>query len=207
MSNAPLVTLDDLGRLGRTVRQLRPAQVGQCAAFTQRLRLVFQGTWIRHCGWYSASLVVRLVDRRCTKYDGNLVGERACVDGPVGRLANDIVDEDRKGLASWLHKHVHNAELEQRRRGQPIPLSERFRRFHVRDRTHTKPLARVVLKDVVFLVVPARPLALFVYMYVTRLGVLDGQAGLRFCFFHAWYEAAIDGLRAEVLRSSSADHR
>jgi glycosyltransferase involved in cell wall biosynthesis len=178
-----------------------------CAAFTHRLRLVFQGTWIRHCGWYSGSWVVRLVDRRYTKYDGSLVGERARVDGPVGRLANDIVDEDRKGLSSWLHKHVRYAELEQRRRGRPVPLRERIRRFRDRDRTDTRPLARVILKDLVFPAMPARPLALFLYMYVVRLGVLDGRAGLRFCFFHAWYQATVDGLLAESLATSSADHR
>jgi glycosyltransferase involved in cell wall biosynthesis len=180
---------------------------GDCAAFTHRLRLVFQGTWIRHCGWYRGSWVVRLVDRRYTKYDGSLVGERACVDGPVGRLANDIVDEDRKGLANWLHKHVRYAELEQRRRGQPVPVRERIRRFRGRDQTDTRPLTRVILKDLVFPVVPARPLALFVYMYVIRLGVLDGPAGLRFCFFHAWYQATVDGLRAEAPLASGADHR
>jgi glycosyltransferase involved in cell wall biosynthesis len=178
-----------------------------CAAFSQRLRLVFQGTWIRHCGWYSGSSVVRLVDRRYTKYDGSLVGERACVDGRVERLAADIVDQDRKGLARWLHKHVRYAELEQRKGGQPVPLRERVRRFRDRDRANTKPLARVILKDLVFPAMPARPLVLFAYMYVMRLGVLDGRAGLRFCFFHAWYQAAIEALRAEAQHSSSADQR
>jgi glycosyltransferase involved in cell wall biosynthesis len=176
-----------------------------CAAFTHRLRLVFQGTWIRHCGWYSGSWVVRLVDRRYTKYDGSLVGERACVDGPVGRLAHDIVDEDRKGLASWLHKHVRYAELERHKRGQPVPLRERMRAFHRRDKTDTRPLARVILKDLVFPVVPARPLLLFLYMYVIRLGLLDGRAGLRFCFFHAWFQAAVDGLAAEAAREADPD--
>jgi glycosyltransferase involved in cell wall biosynthesis len=169
-----------------------------CVAFTHRLRLVFLNTWIRHCGWYSGSWVVRLVDRRHAKYDGSPVGERAQVDGPVGRLVHDIVDEDRKGLASWLHKHVRYAELEQRKRGQPVPLRERVRRFRRRDRSDTRPLARVVLKDLVFPAVPARPLALFLYMYVIRLGLLDGRAGLRFCFFHAWFQAAVDGLRSEA---------
>jgi glycosyltransferase involved in cell wall biosynthesis len=173
---------------------------GDCAAFSHRLRLVFQGTWIRHCGWYSGSWVVRLVDRRYTKYDGSLVGERASVDGIVGRLANDIVDEDRKGLAVWLHKHVRYAELEQRRRGQPVPLAERVRRFRSRDRGDTRPLARAVLKDLVLPSVPARPAAVFLYMYLVRLGMLDGRAGLRFCFFHAWYQAAVDGLAAEASR-------
>jgi glycosyltransferase involved in cell wall biosynthesis len=176
-----------------------------CAAFIHQLRLVFLDTWIRHGGWYSGSWVVRLVDRRYTKYGGSLVGERACVDGPVGRLANDIVDEDLKGLASWLQKHVRYAELEQRKRGQPVPLRGRIRRFRSRDRTDTKPLARVILKDLVFPALPARPLVVFLYMYVIRLGVLDGRAGLRFCFFHAWYEAVVEGLQAEA-RLTSREH-
>ena len=54
-----------------------------CAGFAHRLRLVFMGSWIRHCGWYPGSWRVRLVDRRYTKYDGSPVGERACVDGQV----------------------------------------------------------------------------------------------------------------------------
>jgi glycosyltransferase involved in cell wall biosynthesis len=173
-----------------------------CAAFAHRFRLVFLDSWIRHCGWYGGSWIVRLVDRRCTKFDGSSVNERACVDGPVVRLANDIVDEDQKGLASWLHKHVRYAELELRQRGEPAPLRERIRRFRSRDRTDSRPLTRVVLKDLVFPAMPARPLMLFLYMYVVRLGLLDGRAGLRFCFFHAWYQAAVDGLRAETLLPS-----
>lgn len=169
-----------------------------CVAFTHRFRLVFLGTWIRHCGWYSGSWVVRLADRRRASYDSSLVGERAQVDGPVGRLAHDIVDEDRKGLASWLHKHVRYAELEQQRRGQPVPWRERLRRFRSRGRADTRPLGRIILKDLIFPAVPARPLLLFIYMYVVRLGLLDGRAGLRFCFFHAWYQVTVSGLREEA---------
>ncbi|MCW2895533.1 MAG: glycosyl transferase family 2 [Actinomycetia bacterium] len=179
----------------------------QCAAFSHRFRLVFLNTWIRHCGWYSGSWIVRLVDRRYTKYDGSLVGERASVDGAVDRLANDIVDEDRKGLARWLHKHVSYAELELERRGQPVPLRERVRVFHFRDKTDTRPLARIFLKDLVFPSVPARPLAVFLYMYVVRLGLLDGRAGLHFCFFHAWYQAAVGGLAMEAICPPSAQDR
>jgi glycosyltransferase involved in cell wall biosynthesis len=177
------------------------------AAFSHRLRLIFMNTWMRHSGWYSGSRVVRLVDRRWTKYDGNPVGERASVDGPVGVLANDIVDEDRKGLARWLHKHVRYAELELDKRGQPIALRERVRRFRHRDQGDTRPLARAVLKDLVFPSVPARPLSVFLYMYVFRLGLLDGRAGLRFCFFHAWYQAAVSALAAEATRPPGAHVR
>jgi len=168
-----------------------------CAAFAHRLRLVFQGTWIRHCGWYRGSWVVRLVDRRYAKFDGSLVGERVRVDGPVSRLDNDIVDEDRKGLASWLHKHVRYAELERRRRGQPTRIHDRMRLIRSGRGTDTRPIARIVLKDLVFPSIPAKPVALFLYMYLLRLGLLDGRSGLRFCFFHAWYEATVRALQAE----------
>jgi glycosyltransferase involved in cell wall biosynthesis len=175
------------------------------AAFAHRLRLVFQGTWIRHCGWYGGSWVVRLVDRRYTKFDGNLVGERACVDGQVSRLTNDIVDDDQKGLASWLRKHVRYAELEAARRGQPLPLWRRLRLL--RSRQDTRPLTRAILKDVVFPSVPAKPVALFFFMYLIRLGVLDGRAGLRFCFFHAWYEASVAALGPETNPAEWEGHR
>jgi glycosyltransferase involved in cell wall biosynthesis len=167
-----------------------------CAGFAQRFRLVFQGTWIRHCGWYGGSWLVRLVDRRYAKFDGSLVGERVCVDGPILRLRHDIVDEDRKGLAVWLHKHVRYAQLEARRRGPPAPLPDRLRALRSRD--DTRPLVRAALKNVVFPSVPAKPVALFVYMYLARLGVLDGLAGLRFCFYHAWYEVSVTALQADT---------
>ena len=169
-----------------------------CAAYAHRLRLVFQNTWIRHCGWYPGSWVVRLADRRYSKFDGSTVGERACVDGSIRRLRNDIVDDDLKGLAAWLHKHVKYAELEAQRRVRPPGIRERIR--GVRERHDSKPLVRAVLKDVVFPSVPAKPVALFVFMYIIRLGVLDGTAGLRFCFYHAWFQTTTAALAVESRR-------
>lgn len=167
-----------------------------CAGLAHRFRLVFQGTWIRHCGWYGGSWLVRLVDRRYAKFDGSILGERVCVDGPVERLAHDLVDEDHKGLAAWLRKHVGYAELEARRRGERPPLVERLRSLRSRD--DSRPLARALLKDVIFPSVPAKPVALFCYMYFARLGLLDRRAGLRFCLFHAWYEVSVAALQAET---------
>ena len=166
-----------------------------CAGFSYRLRLVFMGTWIRHCGWYSGSWVVRLMDRRYSKWDGSVVGERACVDGPVRRLHNDIVDEDRKGLAAWLHKHVRYAQLECERRGAAARRRDRLRVLS--EDGSSRPMVRSLLKELVFPAVPAKPAALFLYMYVARLGFLDGLAGLRFCCYHAWFEMTVAALRAE----------
>ena len=92
---------------------------------------VFQGTWIRHCGWYRGSWIVRLIDRRYAKYDGSLVGERVCVDGALSaRCGNDIVDDDRKGLgclaaqARALRGTGSRAPRPARRHGAAAPLAE-----------------------------------------------------------------------------------
>jgi glycosyltransferase involved in cell wall biosynthesis len=175
-----------------------------CAGFAHRLRLVFMGSWIRHCGWYRGSWLVLLVDRRYTKYDGSGVGERACVDGRVRRLDNDIVDEDHKGLVDWLHKHVRYAQLESERRSSVGSLSERLRRLRHGD--STRPLARGILKELIFPAIPARSVALFLYMYIARLGFLDGMAGLRFCFYHAWFEMSVASIRAEARSGTERSH-
>jgi glycosyltransferase involved in cell wall biosynthesis len=152
-----------------------------CAGFAHRLRLVFMGTWIRHCGWYPGSWVVRLVDRRYTSYDGSPVGERACVRGQVRRL----------------HKHVRYAQLECERRGGAGGPAERLRAL--RRGGSSRPLARSILKELILPVIPAKPAALFLHMYVARLGFLDGVAGFRFCCYHAWFEMSVSALRAEAL--------
>jgi glycosyltransferase involved in cell wall biosynthesis len=174
----------------------------RCAGFTHRVRVVFMGTWIRHCGWYRGFWVVRLVDRQRARYDGGTVGERICVDGRVRRLSHDIVDEDRKGLAAWLHKHVRYAQLEYERRGRGSRLAEQLEA--VRRGGSSRPLARSILKELVFPRVPAKPAALFLYMYVARGGFLDGLAGLRFCAYHAWFEMSVSALRAEGRRDGEA---
>jgi hypothetical protein len=64
-------------------------------------------------------------------------------------------------------------------------------------RNEVRPLPRAVLKDVIFPSVPAKPVALFFYMYIVRLGLFDGLAGLRFCFFLSWFEVTVAALRRE----------
>ena len=153
-----------------------------CAAFAHRFRLVFQGTWIRHCGWYTGSWIVQLMDRRYAKYDGSLVGERVVRRrGQFTGLANDIVDDDLKGLARLA---AQARALRGTGSSAPRPAAAVAPpRADAEIPGNARPLTRAVLKDVIFPSVPAKPVALFVYMYFVRLGLLDGRAGLRFCFY------------------------
>ncbi|MGH3345160.1 MAG: glycosyltransferase family 2 protein [Carbonactinosporaceae bacterium] len=172
-------------------------------AFAQRFRLVFQGRWIRHCGWYDGSWIVRLMRRSSTSFGVEAFGERPRVDGDVGRLRNDLVDEDHKGLASWLHKHVRYAELEAARHSRRHSVTGRWRRFLSSRESDSRPLPRAIAKDWIFPLLPARPLAMFLYMYTFRRGFLDGTAGLRFCAYHAWFQLTINALRTETLNNGA----
>ncbi|HZJ04101.1 MAG TPA: glycosyltransferase family 2 protein [Nocardioidaceae bacterium] len=168
------------------------------AAFWLYFRLVFQGRWISHCGWYPSARIIRLVDRRVVTYPDQAFSEHPVVDGTVARLTHDLVDEDRKGLASWVTKHVRYAQLEARRRTAAPPDGEAGRR------THDSGL-RSLLKDVVAPRLPARPLATFGYMYVLRGGFLDGRVGLLFCFLHGWFQVLVQQLQREKSRLEAAE--
>lgn len=186
------VDADEWVSSGLAVEVATAIEDGRHDAYEHRLRLVFLGRWIAHCGWYPGSWVVRIGRRDAMSFDAAAqIGERAVVRGTVGRLTKDIVDEDLKGLRAWLHKHVDYAALEAQRRSALAVKTGKQRGGH---RTRT----RALLKDVVYPRVPFRPIALFAYMYVLRQGYRDGRQGLVFCALHAWHEFVVGQLAREA---------
>ncbi|MCA1711771.1 MAG: glycosyltransferase family 2 protein [Actinobacteria bacterium] len=185
-------------------REVESVLTNEHAAYRHRLRLVFLGTWIEHCGWYGGSWVVRLGRRSEMSFaGGEAVGERAQVHGTIGVLRHDIVDEDLKGLPAWLRKHVTYAEVEAARRSARYePAGARLRRW-ARGERAGRSASRSFAKDVAFPTVPARPLMLFLYMYFLRSGWRHGRAGLMFCLLHAWHEMVV----GELTRDSGSEPR
>lgn len=68
------------------------------------------GRWIRR-GYYP-TWILRLFRYGKARCEERGVNEHLIVDGPVGRLENDFIHEDRKGLAEWIAKHNRYALLE-----------------------------------------------------------------------------------------------
>ena len=175
-------------------------------AYSLRYRLVFAGRWIAHCGWYANSWLARLLHRDHCAFDpATRYAERATVTGSMGRLSADLVHEDAKGIAAWLHKHVRYAELEARRRRDAPPVARRLPGLLRESRRSSRPLARTVAKDIVYPLVPAKPLLLFLYMYVLRAGWRDGASGLLFCLYHAWYELTVGVLQRHPAPPAAAE--
>jgi hypothetical protein len=92
-----------------------------------------------------------------------------------------------KGIAWWFERHNRYSSMEAQAMlllsSQPL----RLRNVLVPD-----PVARRrALKQLAYRL-PMRPLLIFLYLYVVRLGLLDGRAGYRFARLRASYEMLID---------------
>jgi glycosyltransferase involved in cell wall biosynthesis len=150
-------------------------------AYTHRLRLVFGNVWMKHGGFYQGSWVVRLVRRSHASFDEDArFAERVQVEGRrVGRLQNDIVDHDQKGIYTWIVKHARyaklQAEIDAESAGQAVRPAGMMR-------------GRWLLRTYVVPRVPLRPFVRFVYMYLLRAGFLHGRMGFRFAALHACFD-------------------
>jgi hypothetical protein len=113
----------------------------------------------------------------------------AVLDGPSGRIQDHIIHYSfSKGLSEWINKHNEYARLEAHEalrtvRSGAFDFPEVFSKDPVRRRKALKALSFHM---------PFRPLLRFLYMYVLRLGCLDGWAGLTYCRLIAMYEFLID---------------
>ncbi len=162
-------------------------EVEESAFFINRYFL-FLGKRIRHCGYYP-SWNIRLLKRGRARYEQRRVHERMIVDGPTGYLKGHLEHWDRRGVKHWMAKHNHYALLEalEIRRAECGELSG-----DVEPRVFGSwEQRRRWVKQWLFPRLPVRWLLRFVYMYVYRLGFLDGVTGLRFCLFVSAYELMI----------------
>jgi glycosyltransferase involved in cell wall biosynthesis len=168
--------------------------------YALRVRLVFQGTWLHYGGWYGGALMVRLANKHHARWTGD-VSEKLVVDGPVGLLEGDLVDQDFKRFERWLDRHNRYSTLKAIQRVEWGDRTVRDRWDEAMQASPRSRIPREVIKRVVAPVLPAPGFWRFLYMYVLRGGFLHGKIGLRFSLLHAMQEMhiqmKIDELRRE----------
>lgn len=159
--------------------------------FYIKWRLIWMQHWIRR-GYYPF-WILRLFRYGKARCEDRSVNEHLIVEGKTGRLRNDFIHEDRKGVTDWIAKHNGYAtreamELLNTRSAldyQEIDVrlfgtqAQRKRWLRYRVWNHMPPLVR--------------PFFYFFYRYVLRGGFLDGRAGFIYHFLQAlWYPMLID---------------
>lgn len=121
----------------------------------------YLGGWIRHGLWYP-NRQLRLYDRRRGRWDEREPHPRVAVDGPVGRLAGDLLHLPYRSFSDHLsavHKYTDT---------QARDLYARGRRARPWNLT-------------------LNPAFHFIRHYLLRLGFLDGWRGLVLAFVGAQY--------------------
>jgi glycosyltransferase involved in cell wall biosynthesis len=152
----------------------------------------FMGRWIKRC--YPAVPILRFYKPPHVTYE-RLVNPITHVTGAVGQLREQFLHYNfSKGLAEWIDKHnkYSSAEALEAVRVADEGLA-RFGDLFRGD----KAQRRAALKRLAWSL-PFRPALKFFWLYVVKLGFLDGRPGYIYCRLLATYEYFIELKVAEI---------
>lgn len=154
-------------------------------AFRVRRRFHFWGRWLRHASLYP-TWVVRLVRSDRVRYVNRGHAETQEVQGRIGDLDYDLIDENLKGVDEWFERQnrysAKEAEYELAQQAAPFDWAGLLSADGLRRRASLK---RAVAR------LPFRPACYFLYSYVLRGGFLDGRDGFVFCMMRAMYQRMV----------------
>ncbi len=163
--------------------------------YVNRLML-FMGSEIRHGGYYP-SWNLRLFRRGKARYEQRTVHEHMLCDGPTAYLKEEMLHIRNETMHQFIAKHVKYANLE-----AAEWVKYRFgnsREAHANDLFKDTLRYRQYVRRVLWPQMPLRPLWRFLYMYIWKLGFLDGAAGWRLARLMTTYEYIITLLYQEKL--------
>jgi len=181
----------------------RLASETRLAGFAIPRRNLWLGTPIRHGGWYP-DLTLRLYRRGAGVWQGHS-HEQVVVAGPTGVMRHDLIHKSLRDMHDHLRKGLLSSVLELKeaksRRLQlflffPLAvLRDCLRDFWAGQKTlfALRLIYKNRMKNKVDLVwlIPLYPFLRFFYMYVLRLGFLDGREG----FWLAYTSAVVDAMK------------
>ena len=183
-------------------------RVGEYAGFFVTRRNIFRGRWIRWGGYYPKRFIKLFRRDRLQHEAADLLDHHFRVQGKVGTLKHDIIEENLKEdkIDFWIEKHLRYAELSAREEARrqsgvtpttvkPAALGNPDERAEWQKQTWTR-LPRTVRAPMYFL-----------WRYIFRLGFLDGKQGFTFHFLHAFWFRLVTDLKIDEQRARDARTR
>jgi glycosyltransferase involved in cell wall biosynthesis len=170
-------------------------------------KLIWMGRWIKR-GYYP-TWILRLFRNGKAHCEDRAVNEHLIVEGTTGKLRNDFIHEDRKGVADWIAKHNGYSSRE----AQELFNSRSVSGYQEIDVAFfgTQAQRRRWLRYKIWNNMPPliRPFFYFFYRYVLLGGFLDGRAAFIYHFLQAlWYPLLIDIKYLEIkMKQVRNDHK
>ena len=178
-----------------------PDEVPEAGFYLNR-RLIFMEKPIRHCGYFP-SWNLRLFKRGKAVYESREVHEHMLVDGETGYIKPPMEHWDRRGLGYYVAKHNEYSSLEAKALVNDLESdSSRIKASLFGNAVER----RRWMKLRIYPWLPMPWVFRFLYMFVLRLGFLDGIHGFRFCLFIASYEMFVKLKLIEFQREQKSVH-
>jgi glycosyltransferase involved in cell wall biosynthesis len=180
--------------LAEELCHLLPTLSAEVTGLFMKRRVFFMGRWIRH-GDYYPLWFLRIFRKGAGRYEELTEEHIVLSKGQTLRLANDFIDENRKGLSFWVDKHNHWSigemldMLAYQGQGELPCATVEPSLFSTQEKQRRWLKARVYARLPLF----SRAFLYFFYRYILRLGFLDGKEGLIFHFLQGfWYRFLVD---------------
>jgi glycosyltransferase involved in cell wall biosynthesis len=154
--------------------------------FRMRRKDFFLGRWLRRSSGYP-TWFGRLMRRGRVRVE-RAINEEYIADGKVAHLQGHLLHYPfNKGIAHWYARHNAYSSLE-----ALAKMGDRGAALSPIALLSADPTARRRALKRLGYRLPMRPTIVFLYLYVVRLGFLDGRAGFAFSRMRASYELLID---------------
>lgn len=151
-----------------------------------RRKDMFMGKWIRHSSGYPTWFARLLRKGHVTVL--REINEEYQTDGNQGQLQEHMLHYPfNKGMAYWFERHNRYSSMEALALSQERQVPLRCKNLFSTDPV----IRRKFLKQLAYRL-PGRPLLVFFYLYLVRLGFLDGIPGLNYSVMRSIYEYMID---------------
>ena len=157
----------------------------EIAAFQVRRRFHMWGRWLRHSSLYP-TWVVRFIRIGRVRYENRGHAETQTVQGRIGNLRHDLIDENLKGIDEWFERQNRYSTKDAQFEFEAAAAGIRGGDLWAADAL----VRRAALKRIASRL-PARGLVYFLYSYILRGGFLDGRDGLVFCRMRALYQSQV----------------
>jgi glycosyltransferase involved in cell wall biosynthesis len=165
-----------------------------CDGFYLKRRFYFWNKWIKHGGYYPIWIL-----RLFKKDKGHIereINEHFVVDGKVGYLKNDFIDNNKKDLTEWIAKHNKYATYEAEELLKYKQRKQAGKKDEFANLSGSQAQKKRWIREYIWnpLMPPLiRPFIYFFYRYIIRLGFLDGKAGFVYHILQGlWYPFLID---------------
>lgn len=186
--------------LADEIKQKIEKENGDISAYRLKRKFYFWGRWLKYSSLYP-TWVVRLIHKDRVRYKNRGHGETQEVDGKIGELKSDLIDENLKGIDEWFDRQnkysTKDAQYELHLESQPL---------NYRALLSSNPLERRNLLKLAAARMPFRGLIYFIYSYIWRRGFLDGKDGFMFCLMRSLYQSTVSVKKYDMLRRKEVAH-